>query len=332
MFQVDPIIEKINRTVKAHELSPGAYARYLWQDEDTSRKMGVNEYGCADAANILYIIGRFPTEPQEREKWVSTMQKMQDMETGLFFEGTHHTLHTTAHVISALELFDTRPLYPLTALEKYLDKDALYDFLEHLDWEHKPWPQSHQGAGLFAALSVTRMATEEWQNWYFDWLHDKCDPAGGISYGKKLGQDSLSHHLYGWFHYLFNHEYARRPIPYPEKLIDSCLDLYYNHNEEMDYAFGGRCGFCEIDWVYALNRATRQTPHRFYEAKDALRDFAGKFISYLNSVDETTTDDWNDLHMLFGALCALAELQLALPGQIHSTVPLKPVLDRRPFI
>jgi len=331
-YQVDSIVEKMLRTVARHELSTGAYARYLKQDETNSRKMGVNEYGCTDAANILYILGHFPTDPDERKNWVDTMQNMQDGDTGLFFEGTHHTLHTTAHVTAALELFDARPRYPLRDLERFLNKDTLYDFLEHLDWEHKPWPQSHQGAGLFAAMTITRMVSEEWQNWYFDWLRDKCDPIGGISYGAKLGQDCLPHHLYGCFHYLFNHEYARRPIPYPEQLIDSCLDLYYNHVDEMDYAFGGRCGFCEIDWVFALNRATRQTPHRFYEAKEALRDFAGKFIAYLESVDENTTEDWNDLHMLFGALCALAELQLALPGEIHTTVPLKPVLDRRPFI
>ena len=40
----------------------------------------------------------------------------------------------------------------------------------------------------------------------------------------------------------------------------------------------------------------------------------------------------NDLHMLFGAVCAVSELQLALPGEIESTVPLKNVLDRRPFV
>jgi hypothetical protein len=35
---------------------------------------------------------------------------------------------------------------------------------------------------------------------------------------------------------------------------------------------------------------------------------------------------------LFGAVCALAELQRALPGEIRSERPLRLVLDRRPFI
>ena len=52
----------------------------------------------------------------------------------------------------------------------------------------------------------------------------------------------------------------------------------------------------------------------------------------MDSLDPPTHDGLNDLHGLFGAVCALAELQLALPGEVESTVPLKSVLDRRPFI
>jgi hypothetical protein len=36
--------------------------------------------------------------------------------------------------------------------------------------------------------------------------------------------------------------------------------------------------------------------------------------------------------MLFGAVCALAELQTALPGYIESKKAMRLVLDRRPFI
>ena len=329
-MNIDHIIAKVQHTVDTHKISEGAYARYLWQDSKNSRKMGVNEYGCADAANILYIIGNFERDPEKRAAWINTMQQMQDPKTGLFYEGTHHTIHTTAHVIAALELFDALPLYPLTDLFQYRDKDKLYEKLDSLDWYGNPWPQSHQGAGLFAALTITRSVNAQWQDWYFDWLKEKCDPVTGISYAGRHGGDCLSHHLFGWFHYMFNHEYAHRAMPYPEKMIDSCIDMY--KSDSLDSLFGRRCGFCEIDWVYCLNRATRQTPYRFNECKELLRDFAGKFIRFLEEVDADKDEGFNDLHMLFGAMCALAELQAALPGEITSTVPLKLVLDRRPFI
>lgn len=329
-MNIDRIIGKIYAAVNSHRLDEGVYCRWLWQDDKGSRRLGVNEYGCADAANILYTIGRFERDPEKRRKWVRTMQAMQDPETGMFTEATHHPIHTTAHVTAALELFDALPAYPVKALYQYRDRDALYAKLESLDWDYDPWPQSHQGAGLFAALAITREVDAQWQDWYFDWLREKCDPEAGMSYKGRLGHKPLNHHLNGWFHYLFNHNYAQRAFPYPEKLIDSCLGMYAGNG--LGDTFGRTCNFAEIDWVFALNRATRQTPHRFAEAKAQLRDFAGKYIAYMDSLDGEKDESFNDLHMLFGAVCALAELQQALPGEIESTVPLKLVLDRRPFI
>ena len=119
-------------------------------------------------------------------------------------------------------------------------------------------------------------------------------------------------------------------MPYPDKMIDSCLALY--DQGLLDDSFGRECNFREIDWVFCLNRATRQTSHRFDEARERLRQFAVTFVDYLTQVDPLCDEEFNDLHMLFGAVCALAELQQALPGLITSTVPLKLVLDRRPFI
>ena len=81
-----------------------------------------------------------------------------------------------------------------------------------------------------------------------------------------------------------------------------------------------------------MNRASRQTPHRNAEVKDLLMDFAQGFLAWLDAQDPDTRDDINDLHMLFGAMCAVAELQIALPGEFSTEYPLKNVLDRRPFI
>ena len=96
--------------------------------------------------------------------------------------------------------------------------------------------------------------------------------------------------------------------------------------------FGEMVGFKEIDWVFCMSRAARQTPHRMGEVFDRLARFGDGYIGYLSGLDPETDDEFNDLHMLFGAVCALAELQQALPGRYASTVPLKLVLDRRPFI
>ena len=92
---------------------------------------------------------------------------MQNPQTGLYFEGTHHTIHTTAHCIAALELFDASTLYPLTELLKYLNYEEMAVFLAGLDWGNNPWNNSHQGAGLAAAFMITRTADMKWRKKIF---------------------------------------------------------------------------------------------------------------------------------------------------------------------
>lgn len=332
MYNIDGLIEKIYGVVKSHSLGGGAYARWIWQDAEGTRNLGINEYGCADAMNVLYTINRFP-KGEERKSALEALQSLQKADTGLFEEPTHHFIHTTAHCIAALELFDAEPLYPQKNMLKYFTKQGIKDLLDTLDWENGAWPQSHKGAGAYVVGVLTDSVDLEWQNYYFDLLYDNTDGVYGMSREGTLHPDTaapLYAHLNGWFHYMFNMQYAKRPLKYPEKLIDTCIYLY--DNALLTDSFGRGINFKEIDWVFVLNRALRQSPHRFSEAKERIRDFASEYIPYLESLDFAADDGVNDLHMLFGTVCCLAELQAALPGEIISTRPMRLVLDRRPFI
>jgi len=323
---IDNLIEKIAACVARHRLAPGSYSRYTFGTEELSR----NEYGCADAANILYTIGQFPGDPAERAEWVRNLQKMQDPETGFFQERTHHPIHTTAHCSAALELFDAKPLYKIEALREITEQEALYRFLEEeVQWRQDPWRESHKGAGILSSLTNTDMVGLEWKNWYFDWLWEHSDPKTGFFWSGESKDIPLFRHMAGGFHYLFNHEAERRPYRYPEKIIDSCLALMETPAE---CSFMKYCGFIEIDVVYSLSRAMRQSPHRFYEGKAALERFAEAYLEMMNAIEYETDWHFNDLHCLFGAVCCLAELQAALPGKILTSKPLRLVLDRRPFI
>jgi hypothetical protein len=322
-YVIDDLVDIIDESVKKHNTGKaGEYCRWL---VGKNKSYAVNEYGVADAANILYTIGRFPSDTEERDAFVKVLQSMQDPETGLFHEPTHPYLHTTAHCSAALELFEAQPLYKCTALEKYTTKEGLYALLESLDWG-EAWGASHHGAGILPSLTNTDMVGLEWKDWYFDWMWEHSDPEiGFIVYGEKTAP--LYRYMAGGFHYMFNHEAEHRPYRYPEKIIDSAL--YLMENEERLIK---NIGFMEIDVVYSLTRAMRQSPHRFDEARKALEVFAERFFEYLYAVDYENDELFNDLHSLFGTVCCLAELQAALPGKILTTKPLKLVLDRRPFI
>jgi hypothetical protein len=334
VLDLRPLIEAIERTLQSHDLGrPGAYRRWKSELPGVERDLGLNPYGCADAANILYTIGRFPRSPVERGAWVETLQGLQDSESGLFREGTHHEIHTTAHCLAALELFDAGPRHALKDLQPLREPAAMERFLDDLDWSGGPWTESHRGAGLYAALWLAGETSAEWEDRYFVWLRRECDPDTGLWRKGAIPSldekgEALFPHLAGTFHYLFDHEHARRPIPHPEALIDTCLAIA----ERRLFPLCTFVGFAEIDWVYCLSRSARQTAHRFDETRAALRGMAERLVAFLSSLDPDSHDGWNDLHSLFGALCALAELQQALPGALHSARPLRLVLDRRPFI
>ncbi len=342
-LDIRELVSRIRATVDSHELERGAYARWIWQSPEGDRELGINEYGCADAANILYTVDDFLCDKATREARIAALKSLQDPETGMFIEATHHTIHTTAHCTAALELFDELPLYPLVGLHKYYDKKELYSLLDSLDWYGDPWSQSHQGAGVYAALANADELTEEFSKSYFAWFWENADPVSGmwkLGFSDKApctslrntadGHASLYTYMAAGFHYYFNHEYAKMPIRYPERLIDSCIKMY-REGGLPDY-FMRTVAFLEVDFIYCINRACLASHHRADEVSEILEELAEKYVAYLYSLDPKTDDKFNDLHMLFGAVCALAELQNALKGKFITERPLRLVLDRRPFI
>ena len=204
-MNITPIIDKIADVVENHKLSAGSYKRFSEDDFP-------NPYGCADAANILYTIGRFPCDLCEREASVRILREMQDKESGLFIEKpsdptkfVHDPIHTTAHCMAALELFDQAPLYPAFALEKYLSKEAMEEFFESFDWRRSTGTPAHKGAVLYAALNLGGSDCKEFNRNYFEWIYNNTDPENGLlKRGCQDGQMSIWHHMAITFHFLFN--------------------------------------------------------------------------------------------------------------------------------
>jgi hypothetical protein len=328
-------VDAAEAIVASHALPAlGAFRRWNDRGPDATRDLGMNPYGCADAANILYTIGRFPADPAARAGWVGALRSLQNPRSGLFEESTHHPIHTTAHCIAALELFDARPQHALHDFAALRDVAAMRAFLGELPWRSDPWRASHRGAGLFAALAIVEAVDLDWQDAYFDWLWEWTDPETGLLGGRDLpriehsGVKTLVPHMAGSFHYLFNMEWARRPYRYPAQMIDACLAML----EEREFPLGQRIGFAEIDWIYCVNRCLRQSGHRPGDCRRSIERLGRRLADFVHALDPRTDDALNDLHLLFGTLCALAELQQALPGLVRTDRPLKLVLDRRPFI
>ena len=330
-YDLSGFIHDLTGLLPAYELGDGRYQRHRL----AGAHPGVGEpdaYGCADATNILYTLARLPADSGERQALVDGIQSFQDPATGIFGNPTHSTYHTTAHCTAALELFDARPGYHLTFLDQLISPGGIETFLDQLDWGN-PWRASHDGAGCAAALAITGEATSDWFERYFAWLDAEVDPGTGLwRRGRMLplgdGPGRFAN-LAGTFHYHFVYSYFRRHLPSPDRLVDTCLLLLADSPVDIG---SKSVGFKDIDWVYCLNRATRQTPHRRKEAVQALEVVCRRVVARLSDTSYVHSPEFDDLHTMFGALCAVAELQQALPGSIRTPRPLRLVLDRRPFI
>ena len=337
-LEIDDLVEAAFAVIRRCELEGlGRYKRY-GVAVDRPDAETVNPYGVADAANLLYTLNSMPREEATRRGFVDTLSAMQNAETGLFNEETHHPYHTTAHCIAAMELFEARPARPLDAMMPDATPDAIVRDLERLKWVGSPWSQSHIGAGVYVSLKLSRQldakAERVWEDAYFGWLLTEFDEGTGMLRkgclpGQAEGSRPMYEHMAGTFHYLFNLQSARLPLPYPDAMIDTCLTMHADGSIE-----GRICevGFLMIDWVYCLTRARRQCGHRFEEVQAALTEAAERYVGVLRGLDHAADPAFNDLHRLFGAFTALAEMQVALPGVIRTRRPLRNVLDRRPFI
>lgn len=330
MHDLREFIQDVRKIVERHNTGEiGGYIRVLPDAGNENGKLTADVYGCACAANILYTINEFPIMPNEREQFIKKLQSFQNKENGLFENPGNYETHTTAFVSGALDLFDAKPLYQGYGLAGYQTKDGLNHFMEEIDWKQAPWLGSHLGAGIYASMLLTGMSTDEWEDTYFEWLDNNADPKTGLWRKGALGVADPFHYLAGTFHYVFNYEYAKRKLPYPKELLNTCINAYYD-GVCMD--FTKELGWADIDYSYLLARVQRRAGVQYEESQKILKEIADGLIGQLKSMDLSKAKIAMDLNTLFAIVSALAALQDALPGYIRTSKPLRLVLDKRPFL
>jgi hypothetical protein len=332
-YDLTPFVVDVRRRLAEFNLgAPGRYRNS--HDPDKYDLTASDAYGCADAANILYSLGELPSGGAERDRFVAELQAHQDPETGEFNHQTHTRFHTSGQLVGGLEVLDARPLHPMRFLHPLLEPGAIEQFLDQLAWADDPWFSSWDGAGAAAVLAVTGEAPAEWFDRYFAWLDAETDPHTGFLRKDRMLPFEVPRGFYanlaGTFHYFFNYAHLRRPVPYPDRVIDSALLLY----EKEPYPIARDVvGYPEVDWVYVITTAAKQTGYRRDEAIAALWDVADRVAMAVNDPAHRAANPYlNTVHGMLGTVCTVAELQSALPGAYYTPRPLRHVLNRRPFI
>lgn len=330
MYDLRPFIKEVRKIVDRHYLGEtGKYSRWITQDGNNSRNLGCVPYGCANAANILYTINDFPGDSAERAAFIKVLQEFQNKESGIFEDSDNVATHSTAFLSGALALFDAKPLYKATGLSEYATKEGIFKLLDSIDWKRNPWGGSHLGSGIYASMILTGTVSDEWEDYYFEWLDCNVDPETGLWKRDALEDTTRFDYLAGTFHYVFNYEYAKRKLPYPKELLETCIKAY-----QMGVCpdFASSVGWIDIDYTYLLAVTQRRTGIKYEETQKILKEIADAFIPQLLAMDPLVSEELNDLHNLFAIVCALSVLQNALPGYIRTSKPLQLVLEKRPFL
>jgi len=287
---------------------------------------GTDAEATAHAVLLRHMLDQLPCDPAERQACIHTLQALQKKKDGLVGE----SLPATAGVFSALRCLDARPQHIPSGLSSFADKDLLPDFLERQEWSAKPLKAGREAASLYSILVLSGEAEPAWEDAWFLWFSRCSDEHSGLFHRGTVtpvdleGQWTLWPYLAGHAQILASHWYARRPHPHSWRLIDTLLDML-----EINWTF-----FCrdvsgrELPLVLGMVRSMRLTPHRHEECAQALRRLAHRWIRYLR--EQAAAGALTDLCATARIVCALSELQAALPGLLRSRHPLRSLLNRVP--
>lgn len=290
-------------------------------------------YGTTDMLISKYDINQLHLTEDEKDEWAAIINQFQNPKTGWFEKKytMHYKEHTTAYAVAALTLIDRKPLYPLKWKEDILkSKKAMKKWINHINWS-LIWPGSHVISGVPAALAMTGEGTDEFFDWYFNWLDRNADPKTGYYMRgliHRFRKNPTKQELGGAFHMYYVYEYFNRSWPYAEKIVDWTLRLQHDNG-----LWDADVTYCiDLDGIYSLTRSCRNADHyREDDVKNAI-------IRYLETTEKIFNDKsfffnaYKNSHRLTGALNAIAECQKFYPELVKTKNDWQQSLDTACFI
>lgn len=343
LYNLDGFLRNLHEWVSqfARDGEPG---NFFYRPIKPKKQKSLSLYGSTDMVFTLHITNELVkfydafTE-EKRESWIKGIQGFQNPKTGWFKQGlwnyySHHFKeHSTAFATSALKILGGKPNYPLKLAEKLKTRAGVVKWLKGMQWGLFFWPGSHRGGGVPAVFAMTENPPHgQFFEWYFEWLDREADPEVGFwRRGKvhKLQKNRLTkHELGGAIHFYWVYEFLGHPIPHPEKVIDSTLQLQNDlglWDKDVSYCI-------DLDAVFSLTRCCRQA--KGYRKEDIER----AIINYLDYTIPTLNDRkflfnrYVNTHKITGCLATIAEIQKFYPNLIKTPKPWVQTLDLAPWI
>jgi hypothetical protein len=249
-------------------------------------------FGTAFATYIAVMLNKDDQLPG-RQHIAETLLTLRNPKTGLFtdpdiqpedfIKPSHHSetyvsLQTTTFCYASLIALGAEVDCRVPWLEPLLQEGRVSAWLGELDWSN-PWLVSNLDMfiGIFL-LNWQKFSPEDQRinaaiNEYFSW-HDQNQNSTTGFWGD---QNNLFDAMAGGYHIFIHYDYSNREIKYPEKIIDSTLQLVCRDGL---FVYGGGGGSCEdMDAIDILVRCSLCTDYRAEELRQVLLDAARMIYS-----------------------------------------------------
>jgi hypothetical protein len=306
-FDLDEVGQLVEQQLADLDSGEGP-GQYRWNPGDAEAQL----YSSADVAWIRWIMDATDELPaDERAGWIAYLQSYQ-LETDGRYAGANVTddLHALAHVTGALRMLGGGHRYPVTFIDDLLQPVAIGPWLDGRDWFYQ-WGSSCAIWGLGLAALSTESTSSEWRTAFFDWLDAELDPEIG-AWRRGHDVNAPVDYVGGGFHLWTLYTLEGRPIPYPERVIDTVLAV---QSADGDWSRSFGCG--TLDGVWILAQLKDESDYRGHDVDVALRRSLHGMMELVDRgiFHETAS------HGLLSRVATMALLQRALPGELASEHP-----------
>ncbi len=195
----------------------GCYAAGAGQEPDS--------YTSLDVVLSRVIMGEDFHETlrtEEREAWCAYINSFAQ-EDGTYTCWNHSPQHANGMVIGALGPLGGKQLRAVSLYDEFNTPEKVGPWLETIDWS-KQWSASHLFWGGMHCFAMSDDCDDAWRDAVFNWLDAELDPQTGW-WRKGVAHSDRHQPLGGSVHIIPIYQHLGCAFPYPQQLVDSCLNL-----------------------------------------------------------------------------------------------------------
>ncbi len=314
-------LSDVRRRISAHfeSLLQGK----TYGDYATGISTPIDLYASCDVAIARHIMGEDivrTLSAEKRREWTDYINSFQQAEDGSYNERLNHSkLHGNGMTIGALGVIGGKQKYQVRLYDDFSSVDLLAPWLEKIDWA-KQWNASHQFWGGIHCFSMSRHCTKDWIAAVFEWLNANLDEKTGW-WRKGVPHTDRHQPLGGSVHILPMYEHHNNLFPYPERVIDSVLDLQISNGRWLAHEKNNVhvVHYLELDALYAYRYMSMLAPgYKTNEIAESVNRYADLVSDYWSN----PRNIWKNQHphRILSIVGTFGLLQQLVPERFYDSV------------